>query len=436
MSFFWFSLTHSHQFIHGHSWTSATWWKTVFAKDRFSADDIPDLKGKVAIVTGANKGLGYHTTLELAAHGCKVIMACRSKERAMAAMEQIKQELRKRRQQKREQQQKQQQQEQEQKKKQQEGASSSASSLSSSSTDDANNNVNGSGNNNNSQEEGDEEWEDQLEFLQLDLTDMRQSHQAAHEFLAKGLPLHLLINNAGIGSAQMDPIDGIDCHMAVNHFGPFAFTLPLIDRLIESQPSRVVVLSSIAHECSVKGGINFERMHDPKLTDNYYRRYAQSKTANILFAKALARRVAAHKVNVNIVHPGVVDTAIFENIGSLTSEFFGKWFLRFNHRFGMRPARGALTPLYAATSPEIEEKDYRGEYFIPVGYRFWPKKNLESEELQERLWEYSEKLLAERLAKAPSRSSDADGVASSAADGGVKGDEGKDKAPESDPVAI
>ncbi|KAF9978484.1 hypothetical protein BGZ73_002149 [Actinomortierella ambigua] len=351
--FGWFLLTHFHQFIHGHSWSSPTWWKTAFGKDRFSAKDIPDLTGKVAIVTGANKGIGYHTALELAANGCKVFLACRSKERAMAAIKNIKQELWLR------------------------GLGPLPN------YDDEDGIVLSD--------------DDQLQFLQLDLADMRQCHEAAHEFLAKGLPLHLLINNAGIGTECSGLIDGLECHMAVNHFGPFAFTLPLIDRLVESQPSRVVIVSSIAHECSVKGGINFERMHDPTLTDNHYVKYAQSKTANILFAKSLARRMVGHKVYVNVVHPGVVDTAIFDNIGALTSPRFGKFFLKLNRKCAMTAERGALTQLYCATSPEIEGNNFRGQYFIPVGYRFHPKKQLERHALQDRLWEYSEKLVTSRV---------------------------------------
>ncbi|KAF9159852.1 hypothetical protein DFQ26_006119 [Actinomortierella ambigua] len=356
--FGWFLLTHFHQFIHGHSWSSPSFWKSVLGKDRFSANEIPDLTGKVAIVTGANKGIGYHTALELASHGCsKVFLACRSRERAMAAIKSIKQELWLR------------------------GLAPLPN------YDDDGREI-----------QDTDEDQQQLQFLELDLADIRQCQDAAKTFLAKGLPLHILINNAGIGTERTGLIDGIECHMAVNHFGPFAFTLPLVDRLIESQPSRVVIVSSIAHECSVKGGINFERMNDPTLTDNHYVKYAQSKTANILFAKSLARRLVGHKVYVNAVHPGVVDTAIFDHIGAVTSPTFGRIFLKLNRLCAMTAERGALTQLYCATSPEIEGENFRGQWFIPIGYRHSPKKLLDRHELQDRLWEYSEQLVASRLA--------------------------------------
>ncbi|KAI9239388.1 MAG: hypothetical protein BYD32DRAFT_450271 [Podila humilis] len=83
----------------------------------------------------------------------------------------------------------------------------------------------------------------------------------------------------------------------------------LLPRIKESQPSRIVVLSSLAHEFHPKGGIDFETINDENVTSNF-QRYGRSKLANLLFAKALARRLKDERVYVNIAHPGYVATEL------------------------------------------------------------------------------------------------------------------------------
>jgi NAD(P)-dependent dehydrogenase (short-subunit alcohol dehydrogenase family) len=143
--------------------TQLAFWKTFITPNRYSHDQIPDLTGKVAIVTGANTGLGYATTVALAAHGAHVFLACRNKQRAEDAITRATAEIK---------------------------------------------------------ETYPHASEPKLEFLELDLNDMTKSRQAAQEFLKKGLPLHILINNSGI---MMCPFalsaDGIETQFAVNHMG-------------------------------------------------------------------------------------------------------------------------------------------------------------------------------------------------------------------------
>ncbi|KAF9387643.1 hypothetical protein CPC16_006917, partial [Podila verticillata] len=121
----------------------SAFWKTVCKGPQYSHDKVPSLKGKVALVTGANTGLGYATMVSLAGHGAHVIAACRSEQRATEAIEKAKQEIK-------------------------------------------NKYPNAS--------------EPQIEFLQLDLNDINNSAQAARNFLNKGLPLHILVNNSGIAN--------------------------------------------------------------------------------------------------------------------------------------------------------------------------------------------------------------------------------------------
>ena len=131
-------------------------------RNGFSLEHIPDQTGKVAIVTGANTGLGYATTVALASRGAHVFLACRSQERALAAIEKAKQEIK----------------------------------------------------------DMQPMIEPKLEFLQLDLNDMKKTRASAEAFLAKGLPLHLLVNNSGIANTPFAlSADGIEQQFAVNHMG-------------------------------------------------------------------------------------------------------------------------------------------------------------------------------------------------------------------------
>ncbi|CAO3565035.1 unnamed protein product [Mortierella alpina] len=316
-------------------------WKTLVQRPKYTEKDIPDLSGKVAVVTGANTGLGYATTVALASHGAHVILACRSEAKALEAIERAKVDIK--------------------------------------------------------QKNPLLKTEPKLEFLALDLNDMNKCHQAAKEFLAKGLPLHILVNNGGIMTSPFAlSADGIEQQFAVNHMGHFVFTMTLLDRIKESQPSRIVMLSSIGHEGSVKGGIDFETLND-KSASNPASRYGRSKLANILCGKALARRLASEKVYVNMPHPGFVYTELQRNnkdsmgaIAAVTYDLAGRM-------CASKPAVGALNQIFCATSPEIEEKDIRGKYFIPVGNELRPSPHALDEELQEKLWAYSEKLMRETI---------------------------------------
>lgn len=153
----------------------------------------------------------------------------------------------------------------------------------------------------------------------------------------------------------------------------FVFTLGLLDRIKESQPSRIVVLSSMVHEMTPRGGIAFDTLNDPTALSSMTR-YGQSKLANLLFGRALAQRLASEKVYVNIAHPGYVDSNLANRTGETYGSFTGKMSSLAPKVFGMKPKQGALTQLYLATSPEIEERDVRGRYFIPIAKEIQPSK--------------------------------------------------------------
>ncbi|KAF9317097.1 hypothetical protein BG003_001209 [Podila horticola] len=318
----------------------SAFWKTYFTGARYSNDQIPDLSGKVAVVTGANTGLGYATMVALGAHGAHVIAACRSEQRATEAIERAKQEIKTK--------------------------YPSAP-------------------------------EPNLEFLQLDLNDINNCAQAAKNFLSKNLPLHILVNNSGIMNTPYAlSADVIEQHFAVNHVGHFVFTMGLLRKIKESQPSRIVVLSSMMHEQHPKGGIDFDSINDEK-TSNPGARYGRSKLATLLFGKALARRLKDERVYVNIAHPGYVATELTRSSQAAFGKTLGFLLESMTKIVGMTPEDGALTQLYCATSPEIKNNDVRGKYFIPIANELEPNPIALDEDLQERLWSWTENIVQEKL---------------------------------------
>lgn len=114
---------------------------------------------------------------------------------------------------------------------------------------------------------------------------------------------------------QSTTADGIETQLGVNHMGHFLLTNLLLDQLRRGAPSRVVVLSSIAH---TRGSINVTDLNLEQTYDEAAA-YNQSKLANVLFSRELARRLAGTGVTVNAVHPGIVDTELMRHMSIFNS---------------------------------------------------------------------------------------------------------------------
>lgn len=292
----------------------------------FNIDHIPSQNGKIAIVTGANIGLGFHTTIGLAKVGYKVIMASRNEEKAEKAKNKILKEL----------------------------------------------------------------PEADLDILLLDLNSLAKIRKFANNFLKNYNRLDLLINNAGL---MMPPYklteDGFESQIGINHLGHFLLTGLLLNTMNQSEGSRVVSLSSIAHK---KGDIQFDDIHFKKKY-NAQKAYSQSKMACLMFAYELQRRLEKNHYQVRSVaaHPGVAITNLAQYLPPLLVKVgmtLGKPLLQ-------TAEQGAKPTLRAALDPAVKG----GEYFGPSGFgeikgdpvRVGSTQISKGEEKAKKLWELSER---------------------------------------------
>ncbi|MDP3277285.1 MAG: SDR family oxidoreductase [Deltaproteobacteria bacterium] len=275
------------------------------------------MKDKVAIVTGANTGIGKETARGLAKRGYSVVIACRDVSKGEAAKQDIV-----------------------------------------------------------AIDPGAD-----VHVIALDLA----SRTSIEGFVAEAermLPrLDVLVNNAGLWKTARETGElGLESTFAVNHLGTMRLTLGLLPLLEKSAPARVVVLSSALH---YRGKMAWDDLQFERQSFSGPAAYNQSKLANVLFTKALARRVKDRGVTVNAVHPGVVATELARDYPKLLVKLF--------HLFLLTPAQGAECSLFVATDPSL--KGVTGEYFEKSRSKKAAKIALDESE-QERLWTLSEALLA------------------------------------------
>jgi NAD(P)-dependent dehydrogenase (short-subunit alcohol dehydrogenase family) len=295
--------------------------------------DVPDQRGRTAVITGANTGLGFETARVLAARGARVVLACRDLGRAKDAAARI---------------------------------------------------LGGQ-----SQPPGTPPAD--VPVVRLDLASLASVREAAEEIGSAYGPIDLLINNAGV---MMTPLwrtaDDFEFQLGVNHLGHFALTGLLLGPMLGREGSRVVTVSSNAHK---SGRINFDDLQSQRR----YRRlaaYGQSKLANLMFTYELQRRLAAAGSRTESIaaHPGKARTELIRYLpGWARVED-----LIVEEPLGQSAAMGALTTLRAATDPAARGGEYygpksRGEL------RGYPRLVAASDRArdvaaQQRLWGESERL--------------------------------------------
>ena len=185
----------------------------------------------------------------------------------------------------------------------------------------------------------------------VDLAREASTRALADEFQRAYPRLDVLINNAGVYTSHREmTTDGLERQFEVNYLSGFLLTHLLLDLLKKSAPSRIVNVSSSAH---MGGTIRFEELQGERRYGGF-RAYNQSKLAQVLFTRELARRIEGTGVTVNACHPGVIRTNLAMGGSSMVVRFV-KMFLK-------SPEKGAETPIYLATSPEVE--GISGKYFV------------------------------------------------------------------------
>ncbi|KAF9063833.1 NAD-P-binding protein [Rhodocollybia butyracea] len=314
-------------------------------------DDLIDLQGKVAIVTGGNTGVGYATVQFLAEKGAKVYMGARNEEKATVAIEEIEAELPK----------------------------------------DTNGNSKGS-----------------VHWLKLDLSDLRLVKEAGTWFLSKEERLDILVNNASHPSYGPYKLqDGLLDVMVVNHISHFELTetlLPLLKKTaaLEGSDVRIVNVSSLAHtRVKPESFVGVESINKQfgDSVGGYLDTYGNSKLANILHIKHLQSQLKQESIPITCiaVHPGPVRTIGAD--GFLNSVPFVGWFLKWvvGPLFFVPWRQGAATSAFAAASKDVAtaREAYEGAYLTPVAKISEPSSFAKDEKLQRELYETTRHILTE-----------------------------------------
>jgi NAD(P)-dependent dehydrogenase (short-subunit alcohol dehydrogenase family) len=228
-------------------------------------------------------------------------------------------------------------------------------------------------------------------LLKLDLSNLKAVKEAAEEFLSKETQLHVLYNNGGILAPPIDTLtpDGYDLTFGINALGHFYFTTLLLPTLIATAKTspdgktRIVNTASSAH-LFIK--LDFDAFRDGparrKLSPNAL--YANSKYAIIVFATELARRYGDQGIVCTSLNPGHIKTPIQRNLKSFEK--------RFLNLIAFKPPFGALTPLWAGTSPEGTKLN--GKYLVPWAKIGKPRKDSQDPTTGKRLWAWVDTQIA------------------------------------------
>jgi len=306
----------------------------TFSSFGFSERDIPDLKGKLYVVTGANSGLGFGATKLLVSHGATVVMTCRSVQKCNEAKATIASETK--------------------------------------------------------------TPESSTIVMELDNASLKSVKQFVRAFRAKDLKINgLILNAGGIVEKFKLTADNLEQMFGVNHLAHFAITKDLLDLMTE--PSTIVSVTSIGHFSTVSGGVFLdEKLINDPAQFNPLSSYGQSKLCNILLIKELNRRLGPNKrILANAVHPGAI-TGNFNKPFMGWSTFLSALDDGLQSIVYWSEEQGALSVVGPAVSPKIIQDNVRGEYFVPIARVSHSSAYANDAELAKKLWEFSERLLAEK----------------------------------------
>lgn len=182
-----------------------------------------------------------------------------------------------------------------------------------------------------------------VDFVALDLGSLAAVREAADEVLALDRTIDVLINNAGLAGLQGQTTDGFELAFGTNHLGHYLFTEKLLPLVRRAKQGRIVIVSSRGHYRAK--GIDFDAVRQTSKTLSAFPEYCVSKLANVLHAKALARRLAGTTTTTYAVHPGGVASDIWQRRMGVFAVLL-KPFLITNEE-------GARTQVRCETAPEL-----------------------------------------------------------------------------------
>ncbi|KAH6770890.1 Rossmann-fold superfamily protein [Perilla frutescens var. hirtella] len=294
-----------------------------------------DASGLTAIVTGASSGIGLETTRVLAKRGVHVVMGIRN----MTAGKEVREEIIK------------------------------------------------------------ENPAAKIDAMELDLSSLQSVTNFASHFTSSGLPLNILINNAGI---MIPPFtlsaDKIELQFATNYLGHFLLTHLLLETMKKTarhtkREGRIVNVSSTAHRYSYKQGIRFDKINDQQGYSRFLA-YGQSKLANILHANELGRRLKEEGADItaNSLHPGVITTNLFRYAGIFQGNLgiFEGMVSTIGGLLLKNVQQGASTTCYVALHPQL--KGISGQYFSDNNLDK-PHSKATHTDLAAKLWDFTMDLI-------------------------------------------
>jgi NAD(P)-dependent dehydrogenase (short-subunit alcohol dehydrogenase family) len=234
---------------------------------------------------------------------------------------------------------------------------------------------------------------DRVHVIWLDLADLASVEACARAIQDRWGRLDVLVNNAGgMWTERHTTEQGFERTFGVNHLGHFHLTNLLLDRMVASAPARVVNLSSVGHHYAV-GGMRWEDLQSQRRY-SAMRAYSQSKLANILFTRGLARRFRPAQVTANAAHPGPVRSGFGMDGDMKGLVGLGNRLIR---PFEISAAMGARTSIFLASDPSLDGKT--GGYWVR-GRPGHMSRAARDDASVERLWRESERLLASVAATA------------------------------------
>ncbi|MFF1696186.1 oxidoreductase [Streptomyces sp. NPDC058257] len=311
----------------------------------WNASDIPDQSGRTAVVTGANSGIGYVTARELARHGARVVLACRSEERGARALERLRSEV----------------------------PSADA------------------------------------EFRRLDLGDLESVRKFAQSYDRddEGGGLDLLVNNAGVMALPYRrTADGFETQFGVNHLGHFALTGLLLPRLLRTPGARIVTVSSAFHILSNIDMNDLNSEHGYRRWTAYGRSKSANLLFTHELARRLA--ATGSDVVAAAAHPGYAETNLQAAAPKMEGRKVTERVMRLGNLVLAQPATaGALPSLYAATAQGVRPDSFTGPRVLGwqgAPGKSWRAKWTLNDAAGERLWAASEGLTGVRYAALKGRS--------------------------------